>query len=99
MSAFYGMIQGNRGAATRSGSKASGYTSSCQSWDGSVRTDMWYNDKDELMVCIGLCTNGSSTYTDKTLFRGTFEELTQISELLSGIKIGKFSIVKHRNKK
>lgn len=98
MSAFYGMIKGNRGAATRGGSKVSGYMSSCQSWDGSVRTDMWYNDEDKLMVTIGLNTQGSSTYIDETLFRGTFEELQEAAKILRGIRNGDLKVTKIRKK-
>ena len=72
MSAFYGMVQGNRGAATRGGSRASGFKASCQSYDGSVITRMSYNDKDELMVSVEIA-EGSACY-GKTVFSGTFEE-------------------------
>jgi hypothetical protein len=33
MAEFYGRISGNRGEATRMGSKESGFRSSCQSYD------------------------------------------------------------------
>ena len=69
---FYGMVQGNRGAATRGGSRASGFKSTAQSYDGSVITYLSYNDKDELMVEIE-CSDGSAPY-GKRIFSGTFEE-------------------------
>ena len=72
MSAFYGMVQGNRGAAIRGGSRASGFKSTVQSWDGSVITRMSYNDKDELMVSVEVA-KGSAPY-GTTIFDGTFEE-------------------------
>ena len=73
MSAFYGMIQGNRGEATRGGSKNSGFHASCQSWDGSVCTFMDYDSNDQLIVQIQIA-DGSACY-GKTYFKGTLEEL------------------------
>ncbi|MDV3429127.1 MAG: hypothetical protein LIR50_19215 [Bacillota bacterium] len=73
MSAFYGMVQGNRGASTKGGSKNSGFVASCQSYDGSVITRMWYDENDNLMVSIAI-SEGSSTYGDK-VFVGSLEEL------------------------
>ena len=72
MSAFYGMVQGNRGAATRGGSKVSGFKSTVQSWDGSIITRMYYGDEGELMVMVEYA-EGSATY-GKLAFNGTFEE-------------------------
>ena len=72
MSAFYGMVQGNRGAATRGGSRASGFRASCQSYDGSVITRMSYDKDDNLMVSVEIA-EGSACY-GKTIFFGTFEE-------------------------
>ena len=73
MSKFYGMIQGNRGVATRGGSKNSGYMASCQSYDGSVITRMWYDDNDKLVVSLEV-SDGSHSFGD-TIFRGSIEEL------------------------
>jgi hypothetical protein len=72
MSAFYGCVQGNRGAATRGGSRASGFKSTAQSYDGSVITRLSYNNEDELMVTIEV-SEGSSPY-GTTIFTGTFDE-------------------------
>jgi hypothetical protein len=72
MSAFYGMVQGNRGAATRGGSRNSGFKSTVQSWDGSIITQMSYDDKDQLMVTVSYST-GSNCY-GTTIFHGTFDE-------------------------
>lgn len=85
MSAFYGRVIGNRSEATRGGSKSSGFSSSCQSWDGSVRTDMWYNSDNELMVSIGLC-DGSSTYVQDEIFRGKFTDLKEAFKKISEVK-------------
>lgn len=72
MAKFYGSIQGNRGAATRGGSTASGIKSSCQSYDGSVITYMSYDGNDNLMVTVEV-SNESSSY-GRRIFCGTFEE-------------------------
>lgn len=72
MSAFYGMVQGNRGAATRGGSRNSGFKSTVQSWDGSIITQMSYDDNDQLMVTVSYST-GSNCY-GTTIFHGTFDE-------------------------
>ena len=72
MSAFYGMVQGNRGAATRGGSRNSGFKSTVQSWDGSIITQMSYDDQDQLMVTVSYST-GSNCY-GTTIFHGTFDE-------------------------
>lgn len=45
MSHFYGILQGNRGEATRCGSKDSGMETYCASWDGAVRC-MAYVDEE-----------------------------------------------------
>ena len=96
MSAFYGMICGNRGAATRGGSKNSGYKASAQSYDGSVITYLDYDQNGELTVQLSL-SDHSSSYGD-TMFRGTFKELQESLQLLKDIKSGKVSVTRHRDK-
>ena len=47
MSHFYGTLRGNRGEATRCGSKASGLTTHAASWAGSVVSTVFeHTDKD-----------------------------------------------------
>ena len=72
MSAFYGMVQGNRGSATRGGSRASGFKSTAQSYDGSVITYLSYDENDKLIVTVE--TNESSSPYGRRIFCGTFEE-------------------------
>lgn len=84
MSAFYGSIQGNRGPATRGGSVASGFKSTCQSYDGSVIVEMNYsrkeysNPQENLMVRISLSDDSSSGWGSKTAFHGSFQELKEV---------------------
>lgn len=98
MSTFYGLVEGNRSAATRGGSKASGFRSSCQSWDGSVVTYMHYNDENQLIVRVGT-NDGSSCCTDWNSpdFVGTFDEFKELLQLNRDIKSGKVSITRHRD--
>lgn len=77
MSTFYGQIQGNRGAATRGGSKASGYRASAQSWDGSVIVDMNYNKDDNLEVDIRLSEGSSNGWGADLVFTGSMAELRE----------------------
>ena len=100
MSAFYGMVCGNRSEATRGGSKSSGFHSSCQSYDGSVITKMRYDNEGQLIVTVGT-NDGSSCCTDweSKDFRGTFEEFKALLKLNDDIRHGRVSVVKHRQKK
>ena len=91
MSTFYGMVCGNRGAATRGGSKSSGYKATAQSWDGSVITYLDYDQDNNLTVQISMSDYSSSK------FRGTFDELKEAFDLLKDIKSGKVSVVRHRD--
>ena len=51
MSHFYGTIQGNKGEATRCGTKDSGMTTYCASWDGAIRCSAYMKDgKDHVRV-------------------------------------------------
>lgn len=70
MSKFYGRLSGNRGETTRCGH--SKITASCQSWSGSITTELTYED-DKLMVRI-LAAEDESTAYGRTIFYGTFEE-------------------------
>lgn len=72
MATFYSSIKGSRGEATRCGTRNSGIRASVQSWNGSITSELSYNDKDELMVTIRTST-GSSSYGSQ-IFYGTFEE-------------------------
>lgn len=45
MSHFYGIVQGNRGEATRGGSRDSGFTATAASWQGSVRVYLYHDDE------------------------------------------------------
>ena len=71
MATFYGSIKGSRGEATRCGTKNSGIKASVQSWNGSVISELSY-DEDKLMVRVSTSTGSSSLGTQ--IFYGTFDE-------------------------
>lgn len=102
MSKFYGMVCGNREAATRGGSFDSGFHASAQSYDGSVIVKLRYDgdkkDNGNLLVTVGT-SDGSSCYTDWNSpdFHGTFEEFKALLQLARDIKDGKVSVVRHRS--
>lgn len=75
MSRFYGTVEGQSSTcATRRGS--SFIRTSAQSYDGSVITELTYNENEELIVKIGIA-KGSSCYSDETLFKGTIKQLKE----------------------
>jgi hypothetical protein len=84
MSTFYGMIQGNRGAATRGGSANSGFKSTAQSWENSIINYLDYDKEDKLRLTIAVA-EGSSTYGDE-VFRGTFEEFKEMCKMYKEYK-------------
>ena len=43
MAQYYGRVQGNRGEATRLGTQDSGMDALAASWDGCIRTHIWYD--------------------------------------------------------
>ena len=45
MSWFYGTVQGNRGEASRGGSKESGLTTYCASWQGAIACYAYVDSK------------------------------------------------------
>ena len=74
MGHFYGDIQGNRGGASRMGSKDSGFGAHIRGWHIGVRVHCWYNketDKDEILV---YQTGGSSGYSPEKLITKLVEK-------------------------
>ena len=43
MSHFYGVLQGNRGEATRCGTKSSGVNVTAAGWGGAIEVTIWHN--------------------------------------------------------
>ena len=87
MSKFYGMIQGNRGAATRGGSANSGFKATAQSWENSIINRLDYDSNNNLRLTIEVA-DGSRTYGDE-VFRGSFEEFKEMCEIYKKYKNNK----------
>lgn len=69
MSYFYSGISGNRGPATRAGTKASGVSAYVQSWTGRIESHMYHDDltgKDCARVLLMSGPNGAGRVTDLT---------------------------------
>ena len=79
MAAFIGEVCGNRGSVSRTGSKSSGFKATARSWDGSIRTDLFYKEnkdgKEELWVEISAGQGSTGGWGMTTLYRGPFSEL------------------------
>ena len=82
MSHFYGTLSGNRGQATRAGSKNSGMTTHCASWSGAVRCSAWHKDGEDWVEVKLIPWHGSGK--DILLYRGP----------ISGAKSSDFSLKK-----
>ncbi|MCP4900011.1 MAG: hypothetical protein GY906_23835 [bacterium] len=50
MAHFYGTLHGNRGEASRCGSKGSGMVTCCAAWGGAIRSYAWVNSEGVDMV-------------------------------------------------
>ena len=66
MSHFYGTLRGNRGPATRCGTKASGVVTHAAGWSGCVKVRVFHNDADdrdhfEVWLTPWKCSGGQST--------------------------------------
>lgn len=71
MSHFYGTVQGNRGEASRGGSKHSGMTTHCASWAGSVRCNAYQNAEGIDCVRVTLGTwQGRGQSPSRLLYEG-----------------------------
>ena len=70
MAKFYGQLNGGRGTATRVGHR--NIRAAAQSYDGSVITELTYNDEGKLMVDVS--ADDYSTSYGRRIFYGTFEE-------------------------
>ncbi len=77
MSEFYATIQGNRGSATKGGSKASGIFAVAQSWDGSVRTDLFYRN-DVLWCTITFSSGSTAASTGVPVYDGPLHGLREL---------------------
>lgn len=66
MARFYADIQGNRGQATRMGTKGSGIDGHIRGWDSGARVTCYVNSKDQDIVEV-YATTGSGCGHEKTI--------------------------------
>lgn len=76
MSEFYGTLQGNRGPATRQGSKDSGIHAAAQSWEGSVSVRLFRHWEAGDIWCTIRAVDGSHSYpAGRTIYNGPIADL------------------------
>jgi hypothetical protein len=79
MATFYGQVIGRAAtAATRCGSAESHIFASLQSYNGSVQTELYYDERGALCVQV-YAAEGSKTY-GRTIYRGTVERFVSMCE-------------------
>lgn len=71
MAKFYGTLQGDRGAVTRTGN--SFVRAAAQSYSGSVIHELSYNNEGTLMIRVDAQKDESTTF-GRLVFYGTFDE-------------------------
>ena len=82
MAKFYGTIQGNRGMGTRLGTQE--IRTSAQSWDGSIITKLYYDEKDLNVI---IATDESSSPYGEIKFNGKFKNFQHLLELVQEVGI------------
>lgn len=81
MSTFYGTVEGQRGPATRCGSRSSGIRTAAQSWNGSVIVSLCYAERDgEDVLMVGINTSDGSSAYGHNIWNGSYEEFVELLE-------------------
>ena len=70
MAHFYGTLQGNRGEASRLGTKSSGLDVVAASWEGAVRVSVSYDEQSGKDVVYVSLTPWHGSGINKTLYSG-----------------------------
>lgn len=73
MAHFYGTLRGSAGETSRTGTKSSGLTTYTASWNGAVRSHVYYNDeyKQDWVIVELVEWQGIGTY--KLLYHGSIK--------------------------
>lgn len=75
MSHFYGVLNGQaQTSATRCGSKNSGMVATAASWDGAIRTEMYYDEISGKNMFVVTQTTWRGAGINKVLARGVVGE-------------------------
>ena len=92
MAHFRGTVQGNRGLASRLGSKGTGLTTSCNGWTSGVTVKARYDDQADYDVFNIYATTGSSCRRESkrigVVIEGKFYTEKQYMSSFTKIKIG-----------
>ena len=81
MSQFYASIEGNRGEATRMGTKASGIHGHIRGWSVGARVDVWHDDETGLDQVSVYATGGSNARSrERLIARYTTTDLATMKE-------------------
>jgi hypothetical protein len=67
MAEFRGLVQGNRGGASRLGSKSSGMVTDCDTWTFGARCRAWHNDETGENEILVYSTGGSQNSSMKLI--------------------------------
>jgi hypothetical protein len=71
MAHFRGTLRGQRGEASRLGSKSSGLLGKLASWQGAVKVDLWeMNGTDMVRVTLTTHSNGEGCFPPRVLYDG-----------------------------
>lgn len=75
MAQFRGVLRGQRGEASRLGTKSSGLTAHINGWNCGVDVELEHlNDQDQVIVYL---TGGSNGRSRKVLFRGSVDQVQE----------------------
>jgi len=74
MSRFYGTVQGNRGEASRGGSKESGMVTWCASWEGAIYCCAYYDEETKRDVVLVKKAKWHGAGEERVLYRGPIGE-------------------------
>ena len=77
MSRFYGQVEGMaRTRASRQGSDNSHIRASVQSWNGSIITELYYDEAD--VLCIEVSSSEESSFRGRAVYNGPVERFVEM---------------------
>lgn len=85
MSHFYGTLQGNRGEASRCGSKNSGITTHAAGWQGAIRVSVWHEGGED-HYSVSLVSWGCASGRSRHIATGVLDVTQDITTLQYLIK-------------
>lgn len=70
MAHFFGIVGGGRGEATRNGHKTTGLHTTAASWEGCVKTSLWYDEETDTDMCEVSLAPWHGAGVSKVLYHG-----------------------------